>query len=203
MRDCHVTNTRFRSGFPFCLCAHAHMHIPYRQLHSSWTLDRPAVDIRSRHSSHYQWEVKRIHLGPKQIVLSLGAVLLSEVCSLRPKQPPWLLRGQRPIEQLGSWESRNKNACLLRLHSCYTAARTRANGNFCSLYYNGTDSMIPESVGDSVFRPSLDVTWFVSYKRSDWLTRFSNMLTQHNQEILRKRPDSLFGRVHVRVWVRD
>ena len=27
MRDCHVTNTRFRSGFPFCLCAHAHMHI--------------------------------------------------------------------------------------------------------------------------------------------------------------------------------
>ena len=29
------------------------------------------------------------------------------------------------------------------------------------------------------------------------------MLTQHNQEILRKRPDSLFGRVHVRVWDRD
>ena len=81
MRDCHVTNTRFRSGFPFCLCVHAHMHIPYRQLHSSWTLNRPAVDIRSRHSSHYQWEVKRIHLGPKQIVLSLGAVLLSEVCT--------------------------------------------------------------------------------------------------------------------------
>ena len=88
MRDRHVTNTRFRSGFPFCLCAHAHMHIPYRQLHSSWTLNRPAVDIRSRHSSHYQWEVKRIHLGPKQIVLSLGPVFLSEVCSLRPEQPP-------------------------------------------------------------------------------------------------------------------
>ena len=88
MRDCHVTNTRFRSGFPFCLSAHAHMHIPYGQLHSSWTLNRPAVDIRSRHSSHYQWGVKRIHLGPKQIVLSLGPVLLSEVCSLRHEQPP-------------------------------------------------------------------------------------------------------------------
>ena len=73
------------------------MHIPYRQLHSSWK-NRAAVDIRSGHSSHYQWEVKRIHLGPKQIVLSLGAVLLSEgLNSLRDHSADNVA-----IEQLGS-----------------------------------------------------------------------------------------------------
>ena len=30
-----------------------------------------------------------------------------------------------------------------------------------------------------------------------------SMFAQKNQETLRKRPDSLFGRVHVRVWDRD
>ena len=36
MRDCHVTNTRFHSGFPVLHFVHTHMYIPYSQLHSSW-----------------------------------------------------------------------------------------------------------------------------------------------------------------------
>ena len=45
----------------------------------------------------------------------------------------------------------------------------------------------------------IEVTLLFRILRSDWLTRFSNMLTQQCQEILRK----IFGRAHVRVWERD
>ena len=51
----------------------------------------------------------------------------------------------------------------------------------------------------------IEVTRLFRILRSDWLTRFSNMLTQQCQEILDPAKDSRpsFGRAHVRVWERE
>ena len=88
-------------------------------------------------------------------------------------------------------ESRNKSTCMLLysytmlLHSrtrTLTIRRAELHVNWlcCTHKNTGTDSTLAlESVGLWV---CLEVTWLFSNKRSDWLTRFPNMLTRHNQK---------------------
>ena len=124
------------------------MHIPYRQLHSSWK-NRPAVDIRSRHSSHYR-SGKSVCYGCLPLDgSSKKSVAGGTVC-----------------------------ACVCVCVCARTKWRTGIRNE--TAYWSHDNHALRHSM-------------------------FAQKKPQKNKKPFERgsRPDSLFGRVHVRVWVRD